>query len=79
MNNDTGNTATESPVLLGEGWFDPIEMGIREQIRGFIETLVDEELNEALGRALPAARRGGGHRDGRGNGRIPARRARSGR
>jgi hypothetical protein len=48
MEKDSRNTATESPILPGEGWFDPIEMGIREQIRDFIETLVDEE---ALGRA----------------------------
>ena len=51
MDKDSRNIATESPVLLGEAWFDPIEMGIRDQIRGFIEALVDEELNEALGRA----------------------------
>ena len=50
MGKDSRNTATESPVVLGEAWFDPIETGIRDQIRGFIEALVDEELNEALGR-----------------------------
>jgi putative transposase len=51
MDKDSRNTSTESPALLGEAWFDPIEMGIRDRIRGFIEALVDEELNEALGRA----------------------------
>jgi len=51
MEKDSRDTATESPVVLGEAWFDPIEMGIRDQIRGFIEALVDEELNQALGRA----------------------------
>jgi len=51
MDKDSRNTATESAVLLGEAWFDPIETGIREQIRGFIEALVNEELNQVLGRA----------------------------
>ena len=51
MDKDIRNSLPESAILLGEAWFDPIEMGIRDQIRGFIEALVDEELNEALGRA----------------------------
>jgi transposase-like protein len=51
MDKGSRNTATESAILLGEAWFDPIETGIREQIRGFIEALVNEELNQALGRA----------------------------
>jgi transposase-like protein len=51
MDKDSRSTATESPIFLGEAWFDPIEMGIRDRIRGFIEVLVDEELNDALGRA----------------------------
>ncbi len=37
--------------MFGEQWFDPIETAIPDQIRGFIEALVDEELNQALGRA----------------------------
>ena len=51
MDKDSRSTPTESPIFLGEAWFDPIEMGIRDRIRGFIEVLVDEELNDALGRA----------------------------
>src|ERR1700693_3569511 len=51
MDKHSRNSATESAVLLGEAWFDPIETGIREQIRGFIEALVNEELNQALGRS----------------------------
>jgi hypothetical protein len=34
----------ESFEFLGAGWFDPIEVGIRERVRGFIEELVDAEL-----------------------------------
>jgi putative transposase len=51
MDKDSRDSATESEVLLGDAWFDPIEIGIRDRIRGFIEALVDEELNETLGRA----------------------------
>jgi putative transposase len=51
MDKDSRSTPTESPIFPGEAWFDPIEIGIRDRIRGFIEVLVDEELNDALGRA----------------------------
>jgi putative transposase len=51
MENDSRNTSTSSPAFVGETWFDPIEVGIRDRIRGFIEALVDEELSEALGHA----------------------------
>jgi putative transposase len=50
MEKNSRETATNSPLFLGEGWFDPIEIGIRERIRGFIEELAEEELNDALGR-----------------------------
>jgi hypothetical protein len=39
-----------SPGLLGETWFDSIEMAIRDQFRGFIEARADEELDQAPGR-----------------------------
>src|SRR2546423_6331677 len=51
MDKDSRSAPTEPPVFLGETWFDPIEMGIRDRIRDFIEELVDAELNEVLGRA----------------------------
>ena len=50
MEKHSRNSATASPALLGEAWFDPIEVAVRDQIRGFIEALVDEELDQALGR-----------------------------
>ena len=40
----------DTNLFLGAAWFDPIEAGIRDQIRGFIEGLVEEELATALGR-----------------------------
>ena len=50
MEKYSGNPTTASPALLGETWFDPIEIAIRDHIRGFIEALIDEELDQALGR-----------------------------
>src|SRR5512143_2791147 len=41
---------SDATLFLGEAWFDPIEAGIREQIRGFIEGLIEDELTAALGR-----------------------------
>jgi putative transposase len=56
---------------LFEDWFDPIEKGIRERVRGFIEELIEAELEEALsrpryGRAAPtgAGNAPCGHRHG---------------
>ena len=40
-----------SSEFLGAGWFDPIEAAIRDRVRGFIEELVDAELDAALGRS----------------------------
>src|SRR5215467_9418017 len=45
MTTDTGN------VLQGEDWRDALEAGVRGQIRGFIEELLEQELTAALGRA----------------------------
>src|SRR5215213_7135458 len=52
MGDDSTTTqATQAASLFaGEAWFDPIEAGIRERIRGFIEALFEEELTAALGR-----------------------------
>jgi len=36
--------------LLGADWSDPIEDGIRSRVRGFIEAIIEEELETALGR-----------------------------
>jgi len=81
MEKNSRDASADSPLFLGEGWFDPIEMGIRERIRGFIEELAAEELNDALGRTryqrpgspgltpasagLEAARTAAGYRHGR--------------
>ncbi|MGH8848838.1 MAG: IS256 family transposase, partial [Polaromonas sp.] len=44
-------TGADSEHLLDEGWSTPLEAGVRGTIRGFIETLLEEELEAALGRA----------------------------
>jgi Transposase, Mutator family len=47
---DDSTTAQAATLFTGEAWLDPIEAGIRERIRGFIEALFEEELTTALGR-----------------------------
>jgi transposase-like protein len=46
----TDITGADSEHLLDEGWSTPLEAGVRGTIRGFIETLLEEELEAALGR-----------------------------
>src|SRR3954469_25948625 len=45
-----GNAA-ETEGFLGKDWFDPLESGVRTRIRGFVEELLEAELDAALGRA----------------------------
>jgi transposase-like protein len=47
----TDITGADSEHLLDEGWSTPLEAGVRGTIRGFIEALLEEELETALGRA----------------------------
>ena len=48
----TKNTAILNEVpFLGSDWFDPLEAGVRRQVRSFIEGLLEEELAAALGRS----------------------------
>ncbi len=42
--------AAEATLFLGDDWFDPLEAGVRTRIRGFIEELLEAELDVALGR-----------------------------
>ncbi|MGH9485629.1 MAG: IS256 family transposase [Terriglobales bacterium] len=56
---EKNSTATpEASLFDGAAWFDPIEAGVRERMRGFIETMLEEELTAALGRRR--YQRGGG-------------------
>ncbi|MGB6374577.1 MAG: IS256 family transposase [Methylocella sp.] len=40
----------EGDVFLGENWFDPLEASVRTRVRGFIEDLLEAELDAALAR-----------------------------
>jgi len=51
MEKHSKDCSKASSEFLEAGWFDPIEAAIRVRVRGFIEELVDAELNEALGRS----------------------------
>src|SRR5437764_11277176 len=42
--------ALAGQVGLFDNWFDEIETGVRARVRGFIETMLEEELDEALSR-----------------------------
>jgi len=48
MDNAT-KTDTSAP-LLGADWRDPLEDGVRSRVRDFIEAILEEELEAALGR-----------------------------
>jgi hypothetical protein len=40
--------AGEAEERLYDSWFEPIEEGLRAKVRGFIETMIEEELTSAL-------------------------------
>jgi len=48
----TKTDADGTALFAGEAWFDPIEAGIRERVRGFIQELIGQEL---IGQELDAA------------------------
>jgi hypothetical protein len=43
---------SDGDVLVGENWFDPLEASVRTRIRGFIEGLLEAELDAAFAQAL---------------------------
>jgi putative transposase len=47
---DSFEPATDTAAQLFDNWFDPIETGVRERVRGFIEELIRCELEAALSR-----------------------------
>lgn len=79
MTSTTTNAAAVHPEAeatssLFDNWFDPIEAGLRERARGFIETMIEAELEAVLARprygrqpAIRGADSAGiaGHRHGR--------------
>src|SRR3712207_6630598 len=68
MGKDSTKGTAEPASLAGEAWFDPLEAGLRGRIRGFIEELVEQELEAALGAGATSAgtpRHRHGHRERR--------------
>ena len=43
--------AATSTAELFETWFDPIETAVRDRVHGFIQAMIEAELDEALSRA----------------------------
>ena len=50
MNADADHRAAEAAPYLFDDWFDPIEAGLRDRVRGFIETMLEAELDAVLAR-----------------------------
>ena len=46
----TKEAAVAADILLFDDWFDAMEDGVRARVRGFIETMLEEELDGALSR-----------------------------
>jgi putative transposase len=66
------SVSDEAAPFLGADWFDPVEAGVRQRIRVFIEEMLEAELEAALQRRR-YERAGGhvhGHRHGRRDRRI---------
>src|ERR1700730_12363688 len=40
----------DTAVYLFDDWFDPIEAGVRDRVRGFIQAMIEGELDETLRR-----------------------------
>jgi putative transposase len=47
---DSPQPATAAAVDLFDNWFDPIETGVRDRVRAFIEELIRSELDAVLAR-----------------------------
>jgi putative transposase len=50
MKSDCAQLANEGLPLLFDNWFDPIESAVRARVRGFIEELIENELEAVLAR-----------------------------
>jgi putative transposase len=59
MKKDTTKTPVDvADEKLFDKWFDPIETELRTKVRGFIETMIEEELEAALARPRYGRRSG---------------------
>ena len=53
---DVVQPEAETAAYLFDDWFDPIEAGLRNRVRDFIETMIRSELDAALARPRYARR-----------------------
>ena len=53
---DAVQPEAETAAYLFDDWFDPIEAGLRNRVRDFIETMIRSELDAALARPRYARR-----------------------
>ena len=49
---------TEAAAQLFDNWFDPIEAGLRDRAREFLQAMLEGELDEVLDRSRYARRPG---------------------
>jgi hypothetical protein len=47
---DSSQPVADSSVYLFDDWFDPIEAAVRDRVRGFIQAMIEGELDEKLQR-----------------------------
>jgi putative transposase len=45
---DSSQSVADTAVYLFDDWFDPIEAAVRDQVRGFIQAMVEGELDATL-------------------------------
>src|SRR5258708_32220643 len=48
---DSSQSVADTAVYLFDDWFDPIEAAVRDRVRGFIQAMIEGELDEKLQRA----------------------------
>jgi hypothetical protein len=41
----------DTAVFLFDNWFDPVEAGVRDRVRGYIQAIIEGELDETLQRS----------------------------
>ena len=73
----TKEAAAAAERLLFDDWFDAIEDGVRARMRGFIETMLEEELCEALSCLRYGRRKSSEDAAALGRGRAPWHRERT--
>lgn len=65
---DSLQPVADTAVYLFDDWFDPIEAAVRDRVRGFIQAMIEGELDEKLQRPRYGRRHDGiavsGHRHG---------------